>query len=112
MNIQMTPALFEILATLSHGPNHGYAIAQKMASLSGPSRKPIGPAVLYTSIQKLLDAKLIEERPAHPGDDPRRKTYQMTRAGQVALSNEAARQRRWVEWAETGMSVNPVAGGA
>ena len=51
----------------------------------------MGPATLYTSIQRLLDQSLVEETDSPEGADSRRRYYQLTPAGRNALETELAR---------------------
>lgn len=100
---RLTPALLDILIVLSKGPRHGYGIAVDAANLTQPPGKSMGPATLYTSLQKLLDEGLVQILHAKPGDDPRRKTYEITPQGGWRLGQEArALQQRLdaVAWAD------------
>jgi DNA-binding PadR family transcriptional regulator len=57
-------------------------------------RMRLGPGTLYSSLQTLLDEKLIEEvgRPQRAGDaNERRRYYRLTAAGRKLLRAEAER---------------------
>ena len=56
----LPPASFFVLFALGEGDKHGYAIMQDSRKLSDGSFR-MGPATLYTTIQRLLDAGWIEE---------------------------------------------------
>src|SRR5579864_5815345 len=60
LQLPLTPAVFFILFALADGEKHGYAIMQEVGRLSGDKVR-MGPATLYTTIQRLLDLSLIEE---------------------------------------------------
>jgi DNA-binding PadR family transcriptional regulator len=51
----------------------------------------LGPATLYTTLKRLLDAKVISEVEGPANDDPRRRYYKITRHGQHLLSDELQR---------------------
>jgi DNA-binding PadR family transcriptional regulator len=86
----LAPAAFLILFALASGDKHGYAIMQEARKLSDNSLQ-IGPATLYTTIQRLLDADRIREVPGPEGGDTRRRYYRLTAAGKAALNSEIAR---------------------
>lgn len=86
----LAPAAFLILFALASGDKHGYAIMQEARKLSDNAVR-IGPATLYTTIQRLLDSNEIREVPGPEGGDPRRKYYRLTSAGKSALNAEIAR---------------------
>jgi len=86
------PAL-HILVALGDGERHGYAIMQEITARTlGAVR--LGPATLYGSIRRLLDAELIEElddRPDSDEDDVRRRYYRITPRGRKVASEEIGR---------------------
>jgi PadR family transcriptional regulator, regulatory protein PadR len=79
-----------ILATLQSGPAHGYAIAQTLRARSdGAFDLPEG--TLYPALHRLERAGLIaSEWSTQAGR--RRRTYELTRAGQRGLGE---RRREW-----------------
>jgi DNA-binding PadR family transcriptional regulator len=90
----LTPVVLHVLLALADGDRHGYAIAQEIESTTAGQIR-VGPGTLYGSIQRMLGAGLIEEvsRSARPAadDDPRRRYYRTTPAGQQALELELRR---------------------
>jgi DNA-binding PadR family transcriptional regulator len=70
-----------VLASLSDGPKHGYAIQR---DIEGFARNRLGPGTLYGAIGSLERDGLIK---ALPGDD-RRRPYEITAAGRRALRDE------------------------
>src|SRR5260370_41520902 len=90
--VPLTPAVFYILFALADGDKHGYAIMQETVKLSEGEFR-MGPATLYTNIQRLLPAGLIQE--VSGGEqDPRRPNYRLKRQGRVALEQELERMRK------------------
>lgn len=93
----LTPVVLHILLALAddrHG-KHGYAVAREVEALTDGQVR-MGPGTLYGSLQRMLDAGLIEEaerpRRAKPGDDDeRRRYYRLTPEGRRVLSLEVTR---------------------
>jgi DNA-binding PadR family transcriptional regulator len=84
-------AAFQIMLSLAEGDLHGYAIMRQVEEQTG-GRLRLGPGTLYSSIQALLEGKLIEE--VHRADDPeanneRRRYYRLTAAGRKLARAEA-----------------------
>ena len=91
----LQPAAFYILFALATGEKHGYAIMQEARKLSD-NRFQIGPATLYTTVQRLLDSGWIEEVPGPEDGDPRRRYYRLSKPGKSALSQEMDRMEALV----------------
>jgi DNA-binding PadR family transcriptional regulator len=91
----LAPAAFLILFALATGDKHGYAIMQEARKLSDDTFQ-IGPATLYTTIQRLLDSDRIREVPGPEHGDSRRKYYRLTVAGKAGLNAELARMEAMV----------------
>jgi DNA-binding PadR family transcriptional regulator len=86
-------AAFQILLALAGEDLHGYAIMRQVAQQT-EGRLRLGPGTLYSSIQTLLEAKLIEE--LEPREDAalgteRRRYYRLTAAGRKLARSEADR---------------------
>jgi DNA-binding PadR family transcriptional regulator len=89
----VTPPLFYILLALRDTERHGYEILKEVQSGSlGKIR--FGPATLYTSLKKLLDAKLVQEVAGPRDSDARRRYYRLTASGRKALAEELDRMER------------------
>lgn len=90
--LPLTPVVLHLLLALADEPQgkHGYALAREVEELTDGQIR-MGPGTLYGSIQRLLDAGLIEERRARAGDDERRRYYKLTAFGRSVLSLEVAR---------------------
>jgi DNA-binding PadR family transcriptional regulator len=86
-------AAFQILLSLSSEDLHGYGIMREVAAQTD-NRMRLGPGTLYSSIQTLLEAKLIEEldqRETAKMGDERRRYYHLTLAGRQLARSEADR---------------------
>jgi DNA-binding PadR family transcriptional regulator len=85
----LSPAAFFVLFALADGEKHGYLIMQDVKVLSG-GKLQMGPATLYTMIEKLADRSFIEE--VENDSQDRRRNYRLTRAGKQLLNAEFLRQ--------------------
>ena len=86
-------AAFHILLSLADDDLHGYAIMRQVAEQTG-GRMRLGPGTLYSSIQALLEEKLIEEVEARADDQlghERRRYYRLTAPGRKLARSEAER---------------------
>ena len=95
-----------ILLVLAEGDSHGYRIMQTADASTGGGVR-LRPGVLYAALGRLADDGLIvetEDRPAAELDDQRRRYYQITGAGRVALGAEIQTMSRLVERAVFGRS--------
>jgi DNA-binding PadR family transcriptional regulator len=92
----LAPAAFLILFALASGDKHGYAIMQEARKLSDHTFQ-IGPATLYTTIQRLLDSGRIGEVAGPRDGDSRRKYYRLSAVGKAALHADLARMEAMVK---------------
>jgi DNA-binding PadR family transcriptional regulator len=86
-------AAFQILLSLAGEDLHGYGIMRQVAEQTG-GRMRLGPGTLYSSIDSLLEAKLIEKLDAVEDAAPnneRRRYYRLTSAGRKLARTEADR---------------------
>ena len=91
--LPLPAAAFHILLALSGGECHGYGIIRDVHERTNGSLR-LSPGTLYRTIQRLLDDGLIEEprnKPAGPGQDPRRRYYRITRFGTAVARAETRR---------------------
>jgi DNA-binding PadR family transcriptional regulator len=89
----LTPLSLQVLLALADDDRHGYAIIKEIARQTQGKLQP-GTGALYTSIQRLVEERLIEishRRAAADEDDPRRRYYKLTNDGRAALAAETAR---------------------
>ena len=89
---QLTDTTYYILLSLTE-PSHGYALMGKIQEISAGSFA-VGPASMYTSLKKLLDAGLVEIIGAE------KKIYRLTRRGLNLLLSEYDRRRQIVRQSE------------
>lgn len=90
--VPLTPAVFYVLLSLSSGPRHGYAIMQESTKLSAGGFR-MGPATLYTTVQRLMDLELIAETAGEDTSDSRRRYYELTDIGVRLLGSEVKRMQ-------------------
>ena len=86
-------AAFQILLALVDDDLHGYAIMRQVADQT-EGRMRLGPGTLYSSIQTLLEGRLIEEvgqRVDTKLGQERRRYYRLTSAGCRLVRSEAER---------------------
>jgi PadR family transcriptional regulator PadR len=79
---------FVVLAVLTDGQRHGYALAQAVAERR---RHPVRPGDLYRVLYRMAQAGLIEEAPRKGPHKPaeRRVEYRITPAGRRRALEEA-----------------------
>jgi DNA-binding PadR family transcriptional regulator len=86
-------AAFQILLSLVDDDLHGYGIMRQVREQTD-GRMRLGPGTLYSSIQNLLEAKLIDQvdvrEDAKLGSE-RRRYYRLTSAGRKLARAEADR---------------------
>ncbi len=70
-----------VLLSLSGGAKHGYAITADVLEQTGVR---LGPGTLYGALTKMVDLGLIAPLPS----DDRRRPYELTASGQVALASQ------------------------
>jgi DNA-binding PadR family transcriptional regulator len=90
LRVPLTPAVFFVLFALATGEKHGYAIMQETQTLSDGSFR-MGPATLYTTLQRLLEFGCVDEVAGPPDADSRRRNYRLTRSGRALLEAELER---------------------
>ena len=91
--VPLPSAAFQILLALAGEDLHGYGIMRHVREQTD-GRVRLGPGTLYSSIQTLLDAKLIEEiAPREDGKAgrERRRYYRLTSTGRKLARSEAER---------------------
>ncbi len=88
----LSPVASHVLLALVDRDRHGLGIADEVEAFTR-GRVALGPGTLYGTIKRLLELRLIEERPGSPrddSDDPRRRYYRITGAGRRALAQETS----------------------
>lgn len=93
--LPLSSQVFQVLLSLSDGPQHGYAIITDIDTrTSGEMR--LTASTLYDALARLLDQALIEELDT---TDSRRRSYQLTRLGREVAEAEARRLERLIAMA-------------
>jgi DNA-binding PadR family transcriptional regulator len=89
--LPLTPVVLHMLLALAgeRQGKHGYALAREVEEVSDGQIR-MGPGTLYGSIQRMMDADLIEES-SRRDDDERRRFYRLTPFGRRVLELEIAR---------------------
>ena len=85
----LQPATFLVLLALTSGDRHGYGIRQDVRKLD-PAFE-LGPATLYTTIQRLLEGGWIKEVSGPETGERRRRYYRITKEGNALLQTELQR---------------------
>jgi DNA-binding PadR family transcriptional regulator len=96
-------AAFHILLSLAGNDLHGYAIMREVEAQTN-GRMRLGPGTLYSSIQALLEAGMIEEidgTARSDGSDERRRYYRLTSSGKKLARAEAERMADLLRVART-----------
>lgn len=96
---RMTPVIFHVLLALVETDRHAYGIMKDLPE-STDGAVEIGPGSLHFTLQKLLDAEMIEESDAQRDparSDSRRKYFRLTDFGRDALATEASRLAKVVD---------------
>src|SRR5689334_15924926 len=90
--LPLTPVVLHMLLALAgeRQGKHGYALAKEVEDVSEGQIK-MGPGTLYGSIQRMIDASLIEESSRRSEEDDRRRFYRLTPFGRKVLELEIAR---------------------
>lgn len=89
--LPLTETVFYVLLALRH-PGHGYLVMSRVEQLSmGQVRLAAG--TLYGALENLMKQGLITPV---PGQDPRRKVYQITDAGLTVLERDAQRMQHMI----------------
>jgi DNA-binding PadR family transcriptional regulator len=90
--LPLRPVEFQVLASLSQGDRHGYAILQEIEERGEGGAVP-GLATLYRAIVRLEKETLIcrTENGAAAVDDERRRVYGITPLGKAVVEAEARR---------------------
>jgi PadR family transcriptional regulator, regulatory protein PadR len=82
-----------IMKIIAQGPQHGWAIAQRISQLSNDVLH-VGQSALYPALHKLEQQGWIEAEWKASENNRRAKYYALTRAGKKALAGEEARWER------------------
>ncbi|HEY2794743.1 MAG TPA: PadR family transcriptional regulator [Micromonosporaceae bacterium] len=78
MDIKLAEPSVLILASLTDGPKHGYALIKDIEQIAGVT---LGPGTLYGALARLEQHGLVEALPA----EERRRPYRITPSGAEAV---------------------------
>ena len=85
-----------VLKCLSTGPNHGYAIAQRIHQLSEDALR-IEEGSLYPALYRMEEQGLIDSEWRVTENNRKAKFYRLTASGRRRLSEEHTEWRRFAE---------------
>ncbi len=85
-----------VLAALSSGPAHGYAVIQEIQRRSGGAFE-LPEGTIYPALHRLEQAGLLSSRWVIAESGRRRRMYALTRRGSRALIERQAVWRRFTE---------------
>jgi DNA-binding PadR family transcriptional regulator len=92
----LKPHWFQILLALAADARHGSGIMRAVLDQTEGTLR-LWPVLLYSSLEQMTDAGLIQEVPARErpaGESERRRIYRLTKAGRRVLGEEADRLAR------------------
>lgn len=94
-----------VVWALLDGEQHGYAVMQRVAELSGGAVR-MGPGTLYGTLQRLVDDGLIVETTdrVRRDDGERRRYYELTAPGRGIALDELDRVRATVRRIDRGLA--------
>src|SRR5499425_235852 len=84
-----------VLAALSAGPAHGYAVIEEIRRRSGEAFD-LPEGTVYPALHRLEQAGLLSSRWTTAPSGRRRRVYALTKRGERALANQSEIWRRFV----------------
>jgi len=96
--LPLTHVAYHILFALASADRHGYGIIKHVEERT-EGRVDLGAGTLYAAIKRMKDDGWIEEAPAVPGSDSRRRMYRITALGRDLLLAESRRLASMVKLA-------------
>ena len=94
---QLTDLAYLVLVALTT-PRHGYRIMAQIEEMTGGSVR-IGPATLYTTLKKLVEANFIRLL----AEEDTKKVYCITEEGFTALQIEIDKRERYATYGKLAM---------
>jgi DNA-binding PadR family transcriptional regulator len=94
-----------LLATLEHGPRHGYAVKEALRERSG-GRFDLPTGTVYPALHRLEESGLIAGAWS-VADGRRRRTYRLTPAGRRRLAGDRAIWREFASAVTTVLEQTP-----
>ena len=83
-----------VLAALSSGPAHGYAVIQEIRRRSGGEFE-LPEGTIYPALHRLEQAGLLSSRWTAGDSGRQRRVYSLTRSGRRALADQRAMWQRF-----------------
>src|SRR5918998_3789844 len=99
MTTPMREPTLLVLTSLAAAPQHGYAVIQDVAGITG-GRVRLRAGTLYTALDRLRTDGLIEVDREEVVQSRLRRYYRLTALGAQLLAEETARRRRQATVAE------------
>lgn len=102
--LPLRPVEAQILAALTRGRRHGYAILQELEERDDQGPAP-GLATLYRALRRLEDQGLLKivRKPGEDEEDERRRTYGLSSLGRQVAAAEMRRLAALVALAREGL---------
>jgi DNA-binding PadR family transcriptional regulator len=97
--LPLKPIELSVLTALSEEERYGYDIVKRIAESSAGAVK-LAPGNLYSVLDRLIGAGLIQETRRADTEDERRRYYGVTALGRRVLVAEAARLRELLRTVE------------
>jgi PadR family transcriptional regulator PadR len=85
-----------VLAALSSGPAHGYAVIQEIRRRSGGAFD-LPEGTIYPALHRLEQSGLLSSRWTTAASGRQRRVYSLTRRGRGALADQRAVWRRFAD---------------
>jgi DNA-binding PadR family transcriptional regulator len=104
----LKPHWFQILLALAAEDRHGSGIRRAVLEQTHGQVR-LWPVMLYTSLDEMTEARLIEAVPASarpPGESERRRYFRLTKRGRAALAAEADRLASFADAARTRLAAS------
>jgi PadR family transcriptional regulator len=95
-----------VLAALSPGPAHGYAVIEEIRRRSGKAFD-LPEGTIYPALHRLQQAGLLSSRWVTAESGRRRRIYALTRSGTRALSDQRAVWRQFSDAIHALLDGNP-----
>ena len=93
--LPLPPVAFEVLLSLSRGPQHGYGMIQEIRKRTDGAID-LATSSLYATIRRLEDEGFVRESapPDEASEGPARKYYAITKQGLTVARAEALRVQK------------------
>ncbi|GLY98902.1 PadR family transcriptional regulator [Actinoplanes sp. NBRC 103695] len=105
----MREPTFLVLTALAAGPQHGYAVIEDVATMTG-GRVKLRAGTLYAALDRLRGDGLIEVDREEIVQSRLRRYYRLSASGARALASESARLREQAAIAEKRLRARGVSG--